>query len=352
MSKIYQATTTAIEDWLQSLMLELVPQTAIAVFGAGPYARHIAASLTQHGYHKMYFLLSEPRLSHLDGCPVISLTQLAEHGIETILAGSMAEPLAQQHALDIAGSTLPFYYLQGGELLCSEPRYNPCNQQQLEELRNKHKGETFFIIGNGPSLNLTPPEQISNGVCLAGNGIILRQDFVPDYYFLLEERALEHWQQRIQTLQTPKLLASHLHFQHAQVQHNNAHELIYFPACFRSDTDNVDPYQFGIPSGGTIISSMLYFAVYMGAKQAIIIGVDNNYQGAQQQTHFAPGYYTEQRKPWTEDKALIIANRQKQGILRAARVAKANGVNVYDATPVKNNLGIEKIDFKQVNINL
>ncbi|WP_214000083.1 6-hydroxymethylpterin diphosphokinase MptE-like protein [Arsukibacterium sp.] len=345
MSKVYTDTVEAIDNWLLPLSANFAKSTIIAIFGAGPYARHLVARLKMQGFSRLYFLLSQPRTSQLDGYPVISSSQLSAYGIEVILAGSMAEPVAQQQALNSMGITVPFYYLEGGHLLCSEPRSNPCNAAQLSALKDKHKGQTFFIIGNGPSLNQTPPEHIQNAICMAGNGILLRPNFIPDYYFLLEERALNHWQERIRALNVPKMLASHLHF-----QHGDADNLTYFPACFQSDSDTVDPYQYGIPSGGTIISSMMYFAVYMGAKQVVIIGVDNNYRGAQQQTHFAPGYYTEQRQPMAEEKALILAERQKQGILRAARMAEVNNVAVYDATPVQNNLGINKIDFSQFSV--
>ncbi len=345
MSKLYTDTVESIDNWLIPLSATFAKNTIIAIFGAGPYARHLAARLKMQGFNQLYFLLSEPRTSQLDGYPVMSSAQFAANRIEIVLAGSMAEPIAQQQALRSMGIAVPFYYLTGGHLLCSEPRFNPCSAAQLSALKDKHQGQTFFIIGNGPSLNQTPPEDIHNAICMAGNGILLRQNFIPDYYFLLEERALNHWQERIRALSVPKMLASHLHF-----QHGDAENLIYFPACFQSDSDTVDPYQYGIPSGGTIISSMMYFAVYMGAKQVVIIGVDNNYRGAQQQTHFAPGYYTEQRQPMAEEKALILAERQKQGILRAARMAEVNNVAVYDATPVQNNLGINKIDFSQFSV--
>lgn len=344
LSKIFLDTVAAIDNWLLPLSKQLAHNKAVVIFGAGPYARHLAIRLQALEFRQLFFMLSEPRMTSLDGLQVISPAQLSQLNPGAILAGSMAEPLAQQQVLQRLGINLPFYYLTGGNWLCSEPRVNPCHAGQLNTLKNKHKDKTFFIIGNGPSLNLTPPERIRNSVCMAGNGILLREAFTPDYYFLLEERALNHWQQQISTLQVPKLLASHLHF-----QHGDQPGLIYFPACFQSDSMIVDPYQYGIPSGGTIISSMLHFAVYMGAKQAVIIGVDNNYRGSQQQTHFAPGYYTEARKPLPEDKALIIAQRQKQGILKAAEVARANNVVVYDATPVDNNLGIPKIDFHQVS---
>jgi hypothetical protein len=344
MSKIFLDTVAAIDNWLLLLSKQLARNKTIVIFGAGPYARHLAIRLRSLEFQQLNFMLSDPRISMLDGLPVISPAELSQYNVGAILAGSMAEPLAQQQALQTMGIDLPFYYLNGGNWLCSEPRVNPCHAEQLNALKNKHKGKTFFIIGNGPSLNLTPPERISNAVCMAGNGILLREAFTPDYYFLLEERALNHWRQQISTLQVPKILASHLHF-----QHGDQSGLIYFPACFQSDSMIVDPYQYGIPSGGTIISSMLHFAVYMGARKAVIIGVDNNYRGSQQQTHFAAGYYTEARKPLPEDKALVIAQRQKQGILKAAEVARANKVAVYDATPVDNNLGIPKIDFHQVS---
>lgn len=339
-SHIFEETRKAIDTWLGSVLSELTASQSIAVFGAGAYARYLAQQLKREGVRQVFFTVSVPRVTILDDTSVIALAELHHQQVDVILAGSLAEPEGQQLALRQAGIEQPFYALKGGAFLCSEPRHNPCDVEQLSALENAHRGQTFFAIGNGPSLNETPPEDIKSGIRLAGNGIVLRKNFIPDYYFLLEERALEHWQPQIQALTSPKIIASHLHF-----QHGSGSDRIYFPACFQSNSNSVDPYQFGIPSGGTIISTMLHFAVYMGAKQIVITGVDNNYCGDQKQTHFAPGYYTESRGRLEDEKAQQMALRQRKGILRAVKVAEINGIDVVDATPVQNNLGLKKVNF-------
>nr|WP_136249821.1 6-hydroxymethylpterin diphosphokinase MptE-like protein [Ningiella ruwaisensis] len=343
-SQIFDNTQNQINRWLESISTSLSQYQKIGIFGNGPYARYLAACLLKKGFIPV-FIVSQVQVSKLDGLDVKSPRSLANQDdcstvIDAMLSGSLAEPLAQKTVLDAMGIDLPFYYLPQGQFLCSEPRINPCDYKKLESLRDKHKGQRFFIIGNGPSLNHTPPEKIDDGICLGGNGILLRKGFLPDYYFLLEEKALFHWPEEIDALTIPIILASHLYSQQRDTSNR-----FYFPACFRAKSDEVDPYHCGVASGGTIISSMIQFAVFMGASSAVILGADNNYRGNQRQTHFAANYYTETRSNMAESKARAIADRQTSGILRAVNLAKLNGVSVLDATPVDNGLGIKKVDF-------
>ena len=345
-SHIYEETRQAIDQWLASVFSQLSASQTIAVFGAGPYARYLVQWLKTKGIKQVLFVVTVPRAASLDDTMIISLAELQEHQVDVILAGSLANPAGQQLALQQLGIKLPFYALEGGAFLCSEPRENPCNLAQLTALKGAHQGQTFFAIGNGPSLDQTPPEAIKTGILLGGNGILLRKNFIPDYYFLLDEEALEIWGSQIEALTCPKLIPSHLHFQYGL-----GPDRIYFPACFQYKNNNsiVDPYQLGIPSGGTIISTMLHFAVYMGAKRVVLIGVDNNYCGDHKQTHFTPNYcsdYYAKLYPRLEDKeAKRLALIHSSGILKAANLAKMNGINVVDATPVVNNLGLNKVKF-------
>lgn len=55
----------------------------------------------------------------------------------------------------------------------------------MSGFKDKHDGEKLFIIGNGPSLNDTPLEDLSNEYTLAMNQINLiydKTDWRPDYY--------------------------------------------------------------------------------------------------------------------------------------------------------------------------
>ena len=67
------------------------------------------------------------------------------------------------------------------------------NNTKLRSLKNKHKGETIFIIGNGPSLTPEILSKIKGKTCLASNKIYLMfgiTDWRPNYYTVEDDLVL------------------------------------------------------------------------------------------------------------------------------------------------------------------
>lgn len=345
MSDIFDRTQQRIQQWLTTLRLRLTQNAKVAVFGAGPYGRYLMSLLKADGIDCPIFIDSVLAGSKQDGYPVVSLKELSDYDISDIISGSLAAPDTQQILVQSIYPSIHFHALEHGKSLCTEPRFNPCDSKALERLKHSLHGKTVCVIGNGPSLNSTPPEQLKNCVTMAGNGILLRPNFVPDFYFMLEQKALQHWGEQIQNLQMPQILPSHL-FESL----GNAPQRYYYPACYEASGDIIEPYHYGIAAGGTIISTMIYFAIYMGAARIVILGVDNNFVGTPAQTHFSQAYYANDRKALEPSKAMTMAEKQKAGILRAVEAAKRAGVAVFDATAADNNLGVTKLNYENLKV--
>jgi len=77
---------------------------------------------------------------------------------------------------------------------CYTAKYRPI--PELVALKNIHKGQRAFIIGNGPSLRKTDPNLLQNEITFGCNAIFLMPNFQPTYYFvediLVAEDATPH----------------------------------------------------------------------------------------------------------------------------------------------------------------
>src|SRR5699024_7865108 len=65
----------------------------------------------------------------------------------------------------------------------------PGNRARIEALRNCHKGERCFIIGNGPSLRAEDLDKLKNEITFACNRINLifdQTDWRPTYYCITD----------------------------------------------------------------------------------------------------------------------------------------------------------------------
>ncbi|MDR6983927.1 hypothetical protein J2X32_002569 [Rheinheimera pacifica] len=338
---IFRHTRYCIADWLNSCCAKLTPSAQIGIFGDHPFARFVASSLQNIGFKHITFISSNYAFPQLDNFPAIKPTDVTQLALDAIFLGSMAMPQTQKRMLDDIGYTGITFSIPNGQSLCTEPRFNPVDGTTLQALHNKHKGETFFIIGNGPSLNTTPPEHLKKGICMAGNGILLRDEFKPDYYFLIDSICVDAWQPIIETLDVPIMAVSHL----AERMQGIANT-VFYPVTYKMDLGELNPAQDGFFSGNTIVCPMILFATYMGARQIVILGVDNNYSKlGVKNYHFHKDYYKNTDLIIDQNTGVNLELRQQIGILHAVDIAQKHGVDVVDATPVDNNLGLVKTDY-------
>ncbi|MEL7474404.1 MAG: hypothetical protein AAGK04_13885, partial [Planctomycetota bacterium] len=74
---------------------------------------------------------------------------------------------------------------------------------RLAQLKNKHRGERIFILGNGPSLNRTPLHQLKDEYTFATNRIHLlydRIDWRPSFYTTVDFRVAPDCRDEINAL--------------------------------------------------------------------------------------------------------------------------------------------------------
>jgi hypothetical protein len=171
--------------------------------------------------------------------------------------------------------------------------------RRLAQLKDCHKGERCFIIGNGPSLRQTDLSKLRGEHTLGMNRIYLafpELGFTTSYYLSVNDLVVEQCAEDIQKLPMPRFVSwrarkwlqpqDDLYFLHTT----------YTGPKFATDITG------RLWEGATVTYTSLQVAYYLGFSQVILIGVDHNFvtQGKPNTTvtsqgddpnHFDPRYF-------------------------------------------------------------
>lgn len=218
-------------------------------------------------------------------------------------------------------------------------RFSPRWRQSLSELRpyrNAHAGERCFIMGNGPSLRQTDLSLLKGEYTFGLNRIYLMFEelgFSTSFLVVINDLVIEQCAQDIKRLEMPKFITWRMR-----------HLLADDPRTIFLDTDFTGKESFSgdaerrLFEGFTVTYAALQLAFYMGFQEAILIGVDHNYQAAgkpneavvsqgDDPNHFTSSYFGKGFKWQLPD---------LEGSERAYRMARqgyeAAGRKVVDAT--------------------
>ncbi len=177
------------------------------------------------------------------------------------------------------------------------PRYQASIKRMLA-LKDKHKGQRCFIIGNGPSLKDIDLTLLENEITFGSNRIYLlfeRMGFSTSYFVSVNRLVIEQCAQDIMKLPCPKFIGWH------------ARDLVEFTddmmfllskpeVAFHADITR------GVWEGATVTYVALQVAYYLGFDKVILVGVDHSFmtQGKPHATvvsqgddpnHFDPQYF-------------------------------------------------------------
>ena len=213
------------------------------------------------------------------------------------------------------------------------------SMRRLRAVKNIHKGQRAFIIGNGPSLRQTDLSKLRNECTFGMNRIYLlfpELGFHTTYFVSINDLVIEQFQEEILAQPMPKFLAwrSHRHFP-SQVPIMQLPTFIYTSytgARFSSDVRG------RVWEGATVTNVALQLAFHMGFEKVILIGVDHNFtsKGDANKTvvsqgddpnHFAPNYFGKGAK-WQ----LPDLDTSEIGYTLAREAYRRAGREVIDAT--------------------
>jgi uncharacterized Rossmann fold enzyme len=175
--------------------------------------------------------------------------------------------------------------------------------RRLAALKDVHKGQRAFIIGNGPSLRQTDLSKLKNEFTFGLNRIYLlfpELGFHTTYYVSINDLVIEQFADEILAQPMPKFLAwhSHRHFS-SGLPISSVPTFLYTTYTGPRFTKDVTGR---VWEGATVTNVALQLAFYMGFEKAILIGVDHNFtsKGEANKTvvsegddpnHFMPNYF-------------------------------------------------------------
>jgi hypothetical protein len=228
------------------------------------------------------------------------------------------------------------------------PRWRE-SSRSLAAYQDKHQGQRCFIIGNGPSLRQTDLSTLKNEITFGLNRIYLlfpELGFSTSYLVSVNDLVLEQCAAEMQTLSLPRFVT----WRARRWFHPNP-GITFLDSDFTGEETFAPDCLGRIFEGYTVTYVALQLAFHMGFKEAILIGVDHNFQtqGPANQAivsqgddpnHFAPNYFGKGFKWQLPDLA---------GSERAYKLARQAyqqaGRRVLDAT-VGGKLAIfDKVDY-------
>jgi len=210
------------------------------------------------------------------------------------------------------------------------------NTQELIALRNSQLDRPMLVVGNGPSLNLTPLDEFMHIPSIGMNKIDLifnRTKWRPSLIMCINSIVASQHQNALASSAVPVFLAWK---SRSFVKRRNRATLNYFNVNSSSEFsfDAVD----GFGTGATVTYTALQMAFWMGANPVILLGIDHNfsYKGPSLSyekiegpdgNHFDPNYFSAGTYWGTPDLAEC-----ERGYRLARSAYKDAGRAIYDAT--------------------
>jgi hypothetical protein len=223
--------------------------------------------------------------------------------------------------------------------------------KRLQAIKDIHKGERCFIIGNGPSLNKMDLTKLKNEFTFGVNAIYLnyeKMNFYPTYYAVEDIFVAEDRKDEINKFKEPKLkffgnyLRPLIHRDDKTIfiqllrNYGDKKNFPYFSeSCVRS-----------LGVGGSVTYVCLELAFHMGFDEVYMIGFDHNYvipksalitneretgfdimSTEDDPNHFSKDYFGKGYR-WHDPKV----DRMEIGFLKCKDVYERNGRKLINAT--------------------
>lgn len=167
-------------------------------------------------------------------------------------------------------------------------------------LKNKHRGQRCFIIGNGPSLNNMDLSLLKDEVTFGMNRIYLmfpKLGWTTTYYVSVNNLVIEQCSHDIETLKTKKFISWH-----TRDIINFSSDMIFVCDPYDAPLGFSENIQNRVWEGSTVTYVAMQIAYYMGFKQVILIGVDHYFStkgephnevtsAGNDPNHFSPDYF-------------------------------------------------------------
>jgi hypothetical protein len=208
--------------------------------------------------------------------------------------------------------------------------------QEVVQLKDSLLNQPLMIVGNGPSLNQTPLDELAHIFSIGMNKIDLiypRVAWRPDLVLVSNNLVVkQHWKE-IQASRIPSFISWKARWFLPSSQRKN------FQFFLTKDSSEFElEADLGVGASGTITFAALQFAYYMGANPVILVGVDHSFTFSGEShsyqlrkgpdvNHFDPNYFQENSLWGTPN-----LEASERGYRKAKDVFERQGRRIVDAT--------------------
>lgn len=155
--------------------------------------------------------------------------------------------------------------------------FHPWRQESIRKLaylKDLHRGERAFILGNGPSLKETDLTRLENEFTFGMNRIYLifkQLGFPTTYYLSVNDLVIEQCAEDIRSLPIPKFVSWR-----TRSAIRPTADLIFLHTTYTGPKFAQDARD-RLWEGATVTYVALQLAFHMGFEQVVLIGVDHNF---------------------------------------------------------------------------
>lgn len=234
------------------------------------------------------------------------------------------------------------------------------NDRKLAALKDKHKGQRCFVIGNGPSLRISDLDRLKGEITIASNKIYLafeQTDWRPTYWTSIDGLVINNIAKEICALPFPKILPS-------GTEH-------IFRGCenvmfcdLGVDWLGVNDFRPGFSAdirdkaygGESVTYFNIQIAYYLGCREIYLIGVDFSFKipdkkvpdegyeyilvSEGEQNHFIKDY-----RPVGEKWTMPHLREQEMAFEYCKQFMSKHGGKVYNASRKTALKVFERVDF-------
>lgn len=237
------------------------------------------------------------------------------------------------------------------------------NDKRLRELKNKHKNDRCFLIGNGPSLSAEDLDRISNEYSIACNliyKIYPQTKWRPTYYCISDSTIVKTNNYDVSNnIGNSVFLIREYAYRFLKKKVYNAIKLPYI-----STDDYIvkgDILQYHYLSHATVMSMMIEIAIYMGFKEIYIIGMDGSSSSAKG-SHFVNNYFSKEAKAYADavkrkilkdydpkKRAKDLQDRSIEIYNKLRYFSEKRGIKIYNATRGGYIEVFDRVNFDDIN---
>jgi hypothetical protein len=231
------------------------------------------------------------------------------------------------------------------------------NAVSLKKFKNKHLNMRCFIIGNGPSLNVSDLEKLKKEITFAFNRIYYifdKTDWRPTYYCSEDDKTIFKSKEEINNLKIEnKFFPVNFPWDY-KIHFKNANHYIFKYGDRMTEPKFSEDIVKGIYWGNTVAYTAIQLAVYMGIKEIYLLGVDHNFKkmvndkGEIIIDNKAKDYFSEKYNADKEDLYIPNVEVSTRAFTAAKKYADDHNIKIYNATGGGKLEVFERVDFDKI----